>query len=184
MLQDATTLVQVLAYGHLHGLPVTKVLLRPVTGRRHQLRVHLQHCGHPIVGDFNYNPHATGREAARMMLHAWRLVLRLHGVAASYSFKARKHVAFEGPPGGSSASGGGGSGDAAAAAGGEAAGSAAAHAATAGAGGVAGRTDRPRTVLPPVLRVATADPFQALAGLVLDGTPAAEHVAAPLEDDD
>eukprot|EP00667_Euglena_gracilis_P017520 EG_transcript_18490 len=33
---------------------VTAVCLRPVTGRRHQLRQHLRHLGHPIVGDRRY----------------------------------------------------------------------------------------------------------------------------------
>jgi 23S rRNA-/tRNA-specific pseudouridylate synthase len=37
------------------GQPVTKVLFRPLTGRRHQLRIHSLCLGHPIVGDFTYN---------------------------------------------------------------------------------------------------------------------------------
>ena len=32
------------------------MLLKPHTGRRHQLRVHTLCLGHPIVGDFTYNP--------------------------------------------------------------------------------------------------------------------------------
>lgn len=43
----------------------TRVLLAPKTGRSHQLRVHLQSIGHPIVGDVIY-----GTSAARLMLHA------------------------------------------------------------------------------------------------------------------
>jgi len=46
------------------------VLCRLLTGRTHQIRVHLQHLGHPIVGDALYNRRAT---AGRLMLHAWRL---------------------------------------------------------------------------------------------------------------
>lgn len=38
------------------GMPVTKVRFLPRTGRRHQLRVHSLCLGHPIVGDFTYNP--------------------------------------------------------------------------------------------------------------------------------
>jgi tRNA pseudouridine32 synthase / 23S rRNA pseudouridine746 synthase len=42
--------------------------LEPQTGRTHQLRVHLQHIGHPIVGDRLYGqPH---EDAPRLMLHA------------------------------------------------------------------------------------------------------------------
>ena len=46
--------------------------LRPVTGRTHQLRVHCQAMGHPIVGDRLYNSTNSGGEQ-RMMLHAERL---------------------------------------------------------------------------------------------------------------
>jgi len=41
------------------------------TGRTHQIRVHMQSIGHPLVGDFLYNPAAT-REG-RPLLHSWRL---------------------------------------------------------------------------------------------------------------
>ncbi len=44
----------------------TRVELEPVTGRTHQLRVHLTAIGHPIVGDTLYG----GPEAPRLMLHA------------------------------------------------------------------------------------------------------------------
>lgn len=47
----------------------TRVALRPVTGRSHQLRVHLLALGHPIVGDALYG----AAPAARLMLHAGRL---------------------------------------------------------------------------------------------------------------
>ena len=40
------------------------------TGRTHQIRVHLSHCGHPILGDPLYNPHS---KASRLMLHAFKL---------------------------------------------------------------------------------------------------------------
>lgn len=46
----------------------TRVALSPVTGRSHQLRVHLQHLGHPIRGDELYAPHPI--RAARLLLHA------------------------------------------------------------------------------------------------------------------
>lgn len=53
----------------------TRLALQPVTGRSHQLRVHLQALGHPILGDELYaaDPQAPG--AARLLLHAERLEL-------------------------------------------------------------------------------------------------------------
>ncbi|MEI9914151.1 MAG: RluA family pseudouridine synthase [Candidatus Saccharibacteria bacterium] len=47
--------------------------LRPTTGRTHQLRVHLAHLGHPIVGDNIYK----GKPADRMYLHAKSLEITL-----------------------------------------------------------------------------------------------------------
>jgi tRNA pseudouridine32 synthase/23S rRNA pseudouridine746 synthase len=52
--------------------PVSRLLLRPVTGRTHQLRLHCMALGHPIMGDRLYND-STGDNAERMMLHAERL---------------------------------------------------------------------------------------------------------------
>jgi len=56
------------------GYPATKVLLQPLTGRRHQLRLHCSDIGHTIVGDFTYSNRRDTR-SARMYLHAQRLVL-------------------------------------------------------------------------------------------------------------
>jgi tRNA pseudouridine65 synthase len=53
--------------------------LAPKTGRRHQLRRHLKHADHPIIGDTTYgkgNHNRLFRErygATRLLLHAWRL---------------------------------------------------------------------------------------------------------------
>ena len=49
------------------------VELKPTTGRTHQLRVHLHHIGHPIVGDTLYD----GESAPRLFLHAKELELTL-----------------------------------------------------------------------------------------------------------
>ena len=51
----------------------TRVELEPVTGRSHQLRVHLQAQGHPIVGDPLYAPIAVQLKSARLLLHACQL---------------------------------------------------------------------------------------------------------------
>lgn len=49
---------------------VSRVELVPVTGRSHQLRVHLEAAGHPILGDDLYGTAASRAKAERLMLHA------------------------------------------------------------------------------------------------------------------
>ncbi len=49
----------------------------PRTGRRHQIRVHLYHLGHPVLGDATYGHDRPVGGAARLLLHAWRLHLPL-----------------------------------------------------------------------------------------------------------
>jgi tRNA pseudouridine32 synthase/23S rRNA pseudouridine746 synthase/23S rRNA pseudouridine1911/1915/1917 synthase len=46
--------------------------VRPVTGRRHQIRVHLAWIGHPIEGDPLFDKQSAAR-GARTALHSWRL---------------------------------------------------------------------------------------------------------------
>ncbi|XP_056661687.1 RNA pseudouridylate synthase domain-containing protein 1 isoform X2 [Monodelphis domestica] len=66
------TELTVLERGLYDGDPVSKVLLQPLTGRTHQLRVHCSSSGHPIVGDFTYSFKKDIRPF-RMMLHAFYL---------------------------------------------------------------------------------------------------------------
>ena len=56
-----------------HDGPNTRVELEPVTGRSHQLRVHLQELGHPILGDALYAPPDVQAQAGRLLLHACAL---------------------------------------------------------------------------------------------------------------
>jgi tRNA pseudouridine32 synthase/23S rRNA pseudouridine746 synthase len=53
----------------------TRLELEPVTGRAHQLRVHLLALGHPIAGDPLYAPPQVLALAPRLLLHACRLTL-------------------------------------------------------------------------------------------------------------
>ena len=53
----------------------TRLELAPVTGRTHQLRVHLQAIGHPILGDALYAPPDVQAMAPRLLLHACALDL-------------------------------------------------------------------------------------------------------------
>ncbi len=53
----------------------SRLELEPLTGRSHQLRVHLQALGHPILGDALYAPPALQTLAPRLLLHACALGL-------------------------------------------------------------------------------------------------------------
>jgi tRNA pseudouridine32 synthase / 23S rRNA pseudouridine746 synthase len=56
-------------------LPLTRVELTPETGRTHQLRIHCQHLGHPILGCDLYGGRLLpgSEQASRLMLHASQL---------------------------------------------------------------------------------------------------------------
>lgn len=51
----------------------SSVLLEPLTGRTHQLRLHLKAIGHPILGDALYAPPEVAAMAPRLLLHACAL---------------------------------------------------------------------------------------------------------------
>jgi tRNA pseudouridine32 synthase/23S rRNA pseudouridine746 synthase len=51
----------------------SRVELEPLTGRTHQLRVHMQALGHPIVGDALYAPADVAAASPRLLLHACSL---------------------------------------------------------------------------------------------------------------
>jgi len=86
--KHAITHVKPLAHGELFGMPVTLVRCQLETGRTHQIRVHLEHIKHPLVGDQTYTrhaPHASRiQDGAKQIqtllpgqaLHAQRLSLR------------------------------------------------------------------------------------------------------------
>ncbi|MFN4025681.1 MAG: RluA family pseudouridine synthase [Hyphomonas sp.] len=52
---------------------ISRLTLIPLTGRSHQLRVHLAAIGHPILGDELYAGGEARAARARLALHAWRL---------------------------------------------------------------------------------------------------------------
>ncbi len=57
------------------GRPQTRLELEPVSGRTHQLRVHLQAIGHPILGDALYADAQSQARSPRLLLHASELAL-------------------------------------------------------------------------------------------------------------
>ncbi len=67
--KSALTHYKVISASH----SLTLLELKPTTGRTHQLRVHLENLGHPIVGDTFYG----GQAADRLMLHAASLEITL-----------------------------------------------------------------------------------------------------------
>lgn len=74
--KHALTLYEVLVHEECNGHTVTRVLLKPVTGRSHQLRVHMVHVGHVMIGDPIYAEGAALDIAPRLNLHAQQLRLK------------------------------------------------------------------------------------------------------------
>jgi len=74
----ATTHYAVLRRFARDGAPFSLLRVRPRTGRKHQIRIHLAEAGCPIVGETVYvrDFPDTLLPAPRLMLHAWLLALR------------------------------------------------------------------------------------------------------------
>lgn len=82
--KPAVTLYRVIrVYG-----PYSLVLLRPKTGRTHQLRVHMRYLGCPILGDPLYSNRDARFPDATLMLHALRLTITLPGEKRPSCFAA------------------------------------------------------------------------------------------------
>ena len=69
--KESETFYKVLKTDGKHSL----VELKPISGRTHQLRVHMKYLGHPILGDVVYG----GEKADRLYLHAGSLEITLPG---------------------------------------------------------------------------------------------------------
>lgn len=67
--KPSTTRYEVLARSQHHTL----LSLHPITGRSHQLRIHLRELGHPILGCDMYAHEEAFRAAPRLLLHATKL---------------------------------------------------------------------------------------------------------------
>lgn len=74
--KNALTHYQILSHEECAGQTVTRVALKPVTGRSHQLRVHMVHCGHVIIGDPIYAEDKALMITPRLNLHAHQLRLK------------------------------------------------------------------------------------------------------------
>ena len=71
----------------------TKVALTPITGRSHQLRVHMQFLGHAILGDRFYGTGLSG--AQRLMLHAQTLCFNHPGTGSPMTIEDRSENRLE-----------------------------------------------------------------------------------------
>ena len=67
----------------------TLLRVNPSTGRRHQIRAHLYHIGHPILGDLRYGDRARQERVPRLMLHA---------LALEFTLPSGERVTVEAPP--------------------------------------------------------------------------------------
>ena len=80
--KQAKTIFQLMEYDA--EADQSRVCLEPVTGRSHQLRVHMMHIGHPIMGDKLYHPDSARFHLKRMALHAAYLAfqhpLKMHDI--------------------------------------------------------------------------------------------------------
>jgi tRNA pseudouridine32 synthase/23S rRNA pseudouridine746 synthase len=61
----------------------TRVELKPITGRTHQLRLHMMAIGHAILGDTLYAPPEVQAQSSRLLLHA-RILQFKHPVTAKW----------------------------------------------------------------------------------------------------
>ena len=69
---------------HSRGENCSVIICRPITGRTHQLRIHLKQIGHPILGDFRYTPsYSCTYPAKRCLLHASSLSFN-HPITEKY----------------------------------------------------------------------------------------------------
>lgn len=74
--KPAETRVRRLATSGARGSRRSLLLVELVTGRKHQIRVHLAHAGFPILGDALYGtPADRGHREPALMLHAWEELL-------------------------------------------------------------------------------------------------------------
>jgi 23S rRNA pseudouridine1911/1915/1917 synthase len=84
--REAVTLYQTAERFSEHAV----VEARPLTGRTHQIRVHLAFIGCPVAGDLVYGKRGTKENALfpRQMLHAWRMTITLPGEKEARTLEA------------------------------------------------------------------------------------------------
>lgn len=86
--KHALTHYRRIATGTIDAKPVSLVHCRLETGRTHQIRVHMQSIGHPLVGDQLYGKTHLAPVFARQALHAWHLGLEHPASGKSMQWEA------------------------------------------------------------------------------------------------
>ncbi len=71
--KNAITKFKVLKRGRWEGVKLALVLVEILTGRTHQIRVHMAHLKTPVLGDTLYGGRNPSLTAQRQLLHAWKL---------------------------------------------------------------------------------------------------------------
>lgn len=79
---------RVLQSSHSDSFSASLIELEPVTGRTHQLRVHMQSIGHPMLGDSLYAPPDIKALSPRLLLHAQELAFVHPFTEQALAFKA------------------------------------------------------------------------------------------------
>jgi len=102
--KNAVTRYEVLGSGTAGKIPFSLLKVRIATGRTHQIRVHMNHLGFPVLGDRVYGgAKSCAGDAGRQMLHAWRLELPHPVTGVRCAFEAplpedfRKFLTFLAP---------------------------------------------------------------------------------------
>jgi 23S rRNA pseudouridine1911/1915/1917 synthase len=85
--REAVTIYEALKSGRIEGIQVSMLSVRILTGRTHQIRVHMAHKGHPVLGDALYGG-SQKLKVSRQMLHAWKLSFPHPETGKMISFEA------------------------------------------------------------------------------------------------
>ncbi len=97
--RQAQTEYKVLKNGLVDGCAVSLLEVYPLTGRTHQIRVHLHYLGYPVVGDSIYGGRKLSRQGlkifGRLMLHAFKISCRLPKTGEEKEFVAPIPAEFQ-----------------------------------------------------------------------------------------
>ena len=88
IIQKAISYIKVLKSNNKYSF----VELKPITGRKHQLRKQLFNIGHPVVGDDKYS-FKNEKKNKNLLLHAYKIKFMINKI--KYNFKANYSLQFE-----------------------------------------------------------------------------------------